>query len=141
MYNRGLFFQVNKLIMSSRLHKLTAMFSILFVAWILMSQGNTDHVISYTNTISVNAHGESIQFPFNNPGLQWNARVDDLVGRLTLDEITAQMARGGRKTCAPGISRLGIKPYPWGSECLRGDVKAGPATSFPQAIGLSATFR
>lgn len=80
-------------------------------------------------------------FPFNDPSLSWEERVDDLVGRLTLKEITAQMANGGRLTYAPGIPRLGIRPYPWGSECLRGDVQAGPATSFPQALGLAATFR
>ena len=51
------------------------------------------------------------------------------------------MARGGRVTDAPAIERLGIKPYPWGTECLRGDVQAGPATAFPQALGLSAIFR
>ena len=51
------------------------------------------------------------------------------------------MARGGRSTYAPAIERLGIKPYPWGTECLRGDVQAGPATAFPQALGLSAIFR
>ena len=37
---------------------------------------------------------------------------------------------------APGIPRLGINPYQWGTECLSGDVKAGPATSFPQSIGM-----
>ena len=37
---------------------------------------------------------------------------------------------------APAISRLCIKPYQWGTECLSGDVNAGPATSFPQAIGM-----
>ena len=37
---------------------------------------------------------------------------------------------------APAISHLGIKPYQWGTECLSGDVIAGPATSFPQSIGM-----
>lgn len=37
---------------------------------------------------------------------------------------------------APGIPRLGVNPYQWGTECLSGDVKAGPATSFPQSIGM-----
>ena len=37
---------------------------------------------------------------------------------------------------APAIPRLGIKPYQWGTECLSGDVNTGPATSFPQAIGM-----
>ena len=37
---------------------------------------------------------------------------------------------------APAIPELGINPYQWGTECLSGDVDAGPATSFPQSIGL-----
>ena len=37
---------------------------------------------------------------------------------------------------APAISCLGINPYKWGTECLSGDVGAGPATSFPQSIGM-----
>ena len=41
---------------------------------------------------------------------------------------------------APAIPRLGIKPYQWGTECLSGDVLAGPATSFPQAIGMVLTL-
>ena len=42
---------------------------------------------------------------------------------------------------APAIENLGIGPYQWNTECLRGDVEAGNATSFPQAIGLAAAFR
>ena len=80
-------------------------------------------------------------YPFMNPTLSWTERVNDLVNRLTLEEMTAQMANGGRLTYAPAIERLGIPAYPWGSECLRGDVQAGSATSFPQALGLSASFR
>ena len=37
---------------------------------------------------------------------------------------------------APAIDYLCIDPYQWGTECLSGDVGAGPATSFPQALGL-----
>ena len=36
--------------------------------------------------------------------------------------------------------RLGIKPYVWQTECLRGQMKTN-ATAFPQALGLAATFR
>lgn len=82
----------------------------------------------------------SSNFPFNDPTLPWNTRVDDLVSRLTISEIADQLSHGGRVTHAPPIERLGIKPYVWGSECLRGDVKAGAATSFPQALGLAASF-
>ncbi|XP_046550180.1 probable beta-D-xylosidase 2 [Haliotis rubra] len=82
-------------------------------------------------------------YPFRNISLSWEDRVNDLVGRLTLDEIQLQMARGGSGVNggpAPAISRLGIKPYAWDTECLRGDVWAGEATSFPQALGLGASF-
>ena len=37
---------------------------------------------------------------------------------------------------APAIPHDSIKPYQWGTEYLSGDVAAGPATSFPQAIGI-----
>ncbi|XP_046354043.2 probable beta-D-xylosidase 2 [Haliotis rufescens] len=82
-------------------------------------------------------------YPFRNTSLPWEDRVNDLVGRLTLDEIQLQMARGGSGLNggpAPAIPRLGIKPYSWNTECLRGDVWAGAATSFPQALGLAASF-
>ena len=41
---------------------------------------------------------------------------------------------------APAIKELGIKPYQWGTECLRGIVGTGTPTSFPQTLGLAATF-
>ena len=83
-------------------------------------------------------------FPFQNVSLSWSDRVDDLVGRLTLQQIVQQLARGGAGVNggpAPAIENLGIGPYQWNTECLRGDVEAGNATSFPQAIGLAAAFR
>lgn len=83
------------------------------------------------------------EYPFMNPALPWHERVNDLVNRLTLEEMVLQMARGGARENgpAPPIKRLGIKPYSWNTECLRGDVEApGWATSFPQALGLAASF-
>lgn len=81
-------------------------------------------------------------FPFQNTTLSFETRTKDLVSRLTLDEKVAQMSRGGANANSPTlpIARLGIKPYQWGTECLRGDVQAGIATAFPQALGLAATF-
>ncbi|XP_076466350.1 uncharacterized protein LOC143297766 isoform X2 [Babylonia areolata] len=82
-------------------------------------------------------------FPFRNVSLPWATRVDNLVSLLTLAEVQLQMARGGHGrdvSPAPPISRLGVGPYSWNTECLRGVVNAGPATSFPQALGLAATF-
>ncbi|XP_048240339.1 probable beta-D-xylosidase 2 isoform X2 [Haliotis rufescens] len=82
-------------------------------------------------------------FPFRNTSLPWADRVNDLVGRLTLDEIKLQISRGGsgpKAGPAPAVPRLGITPYSWNTECLRGDAGAGHATAFPQAIGLGASF-
>ena len=81
-------------------------------------------------------------YPFQNTTLFFNERVKDLVQRLSLKEKVAQLSHGGANFNgpAPAIEELGIHPYQWGTECLRGIVGAGPATSFPQALGLAATF-
>ncbi|KAK7480729.1 hypothetical protein BaRGS_00027990 [Batillaria attramentaria] len=76
-------------------------------------------------------------YPFRNVSLSWNERVADIVNRLTLEEMQELMANGQP---AVAIPRLGIGPYQFGTECLRGDVDAGNATAFPQALGLAATF-
>jgi beta-glucosidase len=62
-------------------------------------------------------------------------RVDDLVGRMTLEEKASQM-----RHAAPAIPRLDIPAYDWWSEGLHGIARSGYATVFPQAIGLAATW-
>ena len=81
-------------------------------------------------------------YPFQNTSLPFDQRVTDLVQRLSLQEKVAQVSHGGANNNgpAPAITELGIHPYQWGTECLRGIVGAGTATSFPQALGLAATF-
>ncbi|HBB01020.1 MAG: hypothetical protein A2W86_07315 [Bacteroidetes bacterium GWD2_45_23] len=73
--------------------------------------------------------------PFQNTGLPVDKRVDDLVGRMTLEEKISQMMND-----APPIDRLGIPAYNWWNECLHGVARSGIATVFPQAIGMAATF-
>lgn len=74
-------------------------------------------------------------FPFQNPQLPIDERVDDLVGRLDVYEKASQLLHA-----APGIPRLGIPAYNWWNEALHGVARAGLATVFPQAIGLAAIF-
>lgn len=74
-------------------------------------------------------------FPFENTDLTLDARVDDLISRLTIEEKAAQMMHE-----APAIPRLGIPEYNWWNEGLHGVARAGIATVFPQAIGLAAMF-
>src|SRR5437868_2540943 len=72
---------------------------------------------------------------YKNASLPVERRVDDLVGRMTLEEKASQMMNS-----AAAIPRLGIPEYNWWNEALHGVARAGTATVFPQAIGLAATF-
>ncbi len=72
---------------------------------------------------------------YRNPDLPLERRVSDLVSRLTLEEKVSQM-----QDVAPAIERLGIPAYNWWNEALHGVARSGLATSFPQAIGLAATW-
>ena len=75
------------------------------------------------------------RLPFRDPALPLERRVQDLVGRMTVQEKIDQMQYE-----APAIPRLGIPAYNWWNECLHGVARAGRATVFPQAIGLAATW-
>ena len=58
-----------------------------------------------------------------------------LVAKMTLEEKASQL-----RYDSPAIERLGIPAYNWWNEALHGVARAGTATSFPQAIGMAATF-
>lgn len=73
--------------------------------------------------------------PFRDPRLPFAKRVDDLLSRLTLDEKTAFLHQ-----FAPAVERLGIAAFRTGQEALHGVAWMGPATVFPQAVGLGATW-
>ena len=73
--------------------------------------------------------------PYKNTQLTNEERVEDLVSRMTIQEKVTQLFNN-----AAPIERLGIPAYNWWNECLHGVARAGKATVFPQAIGLSATF-
>jgi len=74
-------------------------------------------------------------FPFRDPALPLEKRLDDLIGRLTLEEKASQMVY-----FSASIPRLDIPAYNWWNECLHGVARAGEATIFPQPIGMAATF-
>ncbi|GAA1621720.1 glycoside hydrolase family 3 C-terminal domain-containing protein [Actinoplanes couchii] len=86
------------------------------------------------------------ELPFRDPSRPLAARVDDLVGRLTLDEKISLLHQ-----YQPAIPRLGIGLFKTGTEALHGvawssDHGAGgakidaTATVFPQAVGLASTW-
>jgi len=75
------------------------------------------------------------QTPYTDPALPVDARVRDLVGRLTLEEKVSLLSE-----TPPAIPRLGLPRYNYGNEALHGIAKGIAATVFPQAIALSATW-
>jgi len=80
-------------------------------------------------------NGQAQTPDYLNTSLSVEARAKDLVSRLTLKEKVDQMMY-----TAPAIPRLNIPAYNWWNEALHGVARSGPATVFPQAIGLAATF-
>ncbi|MGP4023496.1 glycoside hydrolase family 3 C-terminal domain-containing protein [Actinomadura sp. 3N407] len=84
--------------------------------------------------------------PFRDPGLSVQARVGDLLGRLTLDEKISLLHQ-----YQPAIPRLGIDRFKTGTEALHGvawstdvhndgAVVTAEGTVFPQSVGLGATW-
>jgi beta-glucosidase len=90
-------------------------------------------LLLFCNTLS--AQGINERPAYLNPDLPIEARVNDLVSRMTLEEKVSQMVNN-----AKAIPRLQIPEYNWWNECLHGVARSGNATVFPQAIGLAATW-
>ena len=89
------------------------------------------------SSLLIAAHGQDAvaNAPYMNPALAVDQRVDDLIGRMTLEEKVAQM-----RDHATAIPRLGVPKYDWWNEGLHGVAFAGYATNFPQVIGMAATW-
>ncbi len=84
---------------------------------------------------AVSLRAQAPEFPFRDPSLPQEQRIDDLLSRLTLQEKIDMMQNGSK-----GVERLGLPDYNWWNEALHGVARAGVATVFPQAIGMAATF-
>lgn len=84
-------------------------------------------------------------YPFRDPSLPLNTRVDDLVKRLTPAEKVSLLHQ-----FQPAIPRLGVPEFKTGTEALHGlawttertngNVVTANATVFPQSIGLASTW-
>ncbi len=103
--------------------------SFIFKAFLMLSLSTTPGLLNAQTSTN------TADYPFNNPGLSTEERIEDLVNRLTLEEKAGQMMHN-----APAIERLGIPEYNWWNEALHGIGRSGVATVFPQAIGMGATF-
>ncbi|MGW7209435.1 glycoside hydrolase family 3 C-terminal domain-containing protein [Streptomyces sp. NPDC054837] len=83
---------------------------------------------------TVPSHAET-PYPFRDPSLGVDRRVDDLLDRLTLDEKISLLHQ-----YQPAIPRLGIESFRTGTEALHGVAWLGETTVFPQAVGLASTW-
>jgi beta-glucosidase-like glycosyl hydrolase len=72
---------------------------------------------------------------YKNTSLSFEERAHDLEQRMTLEEKVSQLGH-----TSDAMERPGIPEYNWWNEGLHGVARAGVATVFPQAIGLTATF-
>ncbi|GAA4994362.1 glycoside hydrolase family 3 C-terminal domain-containing protein [Kitasatospora paranensis] len=73
--------------------------------------------------------------PYRDARVPAHQRATDLLGRLTTAEKIALLHQH-----APAVPRLGLAAHTTGTEALHGVSWLGPATSFPQAVGLGATW-
>jgi beta-glucosidase len=86
--------------------------------------------------VNVHAQTDLSKLPFNNTSLSFETRVNDLVGRMTLEEKVSQMMNS-----SPAVARLGVPAYDWWNEVLHGVARTPfRVTVYPQAIGMAATF-
>ena len=75
------------------------------------------------------------EYPFQNPKLSVDERVDNLISLLTLEEKVSMMMNRSL-----AIERLGIPAYNWWGEACHGLMGVDDVTVFPQCIALAATF-
>ena len=85
-------------------------------------------------TLASCSDGAQYEYPFQNPELSIDKRVDNLISLLTPQEKIGLMMNG-----SISIDSLGIPAYNWWSEACHGICMNG-ATVFPQAIALAASF-
>lgn len=75
------------------------------------------------------------EYPFQNPYLSVDERVDNLLSLLTLEEKVKMMINRSME-----VERLGVPAYNWWGEACHGLMGVDDVTVFPQCIGLAATF-
>ncbi|MCQ2246838.1 MAG: glycoside hydrolase family 3 C-terminal domain-containing protein [Bacteroidaceae bacterium] len=79
--------------------------------------------------------GPEYEFPFQNPNLPVDQRVEDLLSRLTPEEKVGMMMNRSIE-----VERLGIPAYNWWGEACHGLMGVSDVTVFPQCIALASTF-
>ncbi len=91
-------------------------------------------------TINLGSSLDAKQLPFQNASLSVDTRVEDLLGRLTLEEKASLMS-GGSYFNTKEIERLGI-PKIWFSDGPAGvrDLRGRSSVAYPVGVGLGSTW-
>ena len=84
--------------------------------------------------MSLSASAQQL-LPYQNPNLSAEARANDLLSRLTLEEKTKLMM-----DTSPAIARLGIPQFQWWNEALHGVGRNGFVTVFPITMHMAASW-
>ena len=74
------------------------------------------------------------EFPFQNPRLSNEERVENLISLLTPEEKVGLMMNK-----SVSVDRLGVPSYNWWSEACHG-VRQDGYTVYPQPIGMASSF-
>ena len=82
----------------------------------------------------VSCGGGKYEYPFQNPSLSTEKRVENLMSLLTPEEKVGLIMNK-----SVSVDRLGIPSYNWWSEACHG-VRQGGYTVYPQPIGMGASF-
>ena len=77
---------------------------------------------------------QTYEYPFQNPDLSIDKRIDNLMSLLTIEDKIGLMMNKN-----VSIDRLGIPSYNWWSEACHG-VRQDGYTVYPQPIGMAAAF-
>lgn len=85
--------------------------------------------------ITLSGCGDTYEYPFQDPALPVEERIENLLSLLEPEEKVGLMMNSSK-----AVPRLGIPAYDWWNEALHGVARAGLATVFPQAIGMAATW-
>ena len=85
-------------------------------------------------TLMVAGCQQRYEYPFQNPRLKIDKRVDNLISLLTPEEKIGLMMNG-----SVSVDRLDIPAYNWWNEACHG-ICYDDVTVFPQVIALGATF-
>lgn len=105
---------------------------------LLDSEGNTLGTLTTKAVInddgSLQGAANGIKYPFQDPTLSNEARVENLISLLTPEEKVGLMMNK-----SISVDRLGIPSYNWWSEACHG-VRQDGYTVFPQPIGMASAF-